>query len=178
MRADQSPAPTASAPPLRSVLMIYFPMFIAVLSLSSSIYQGYLFHESLQIVQRNVARGEYMRTCREIIETYFLVKQRVGLIMPAGDRDSAATATRGSDNDRVEAQSAVARFGALGTYLANFQEEATRARYTELTRTLMRIVDAARATQISQFDKLFEPADRLFTQMNDDCVRLSNVVRM
>jgi hypothetical protein len=172
-------------PPVREAVLTYFPMAIAVLSLVLSIYQGFLFHESLKIshesidiMQRNVARGEFSRACRDIIETYFQVKQRVGVLMPASDRGNVAGASRVTEVNRLEAQAAIAKFGGLGTYLANFQDEATRARYTELTRTLTAIMDIARTTQLSEIDKLFVPAEKLFGQMNEDCARLSRTMRM
>ncbi len=163
---------------LRGAVIFYFPMFIATLSLVLSIYQGYLFHASIEIMQKNVARGEYIRTCREIIETYFLVKQKIGVLMPAADRGNVAGASRLSENNRLEAQVAVAKFGGLGTYLANFQDAGTRARYTDLTRTLTAIIEQSRTTPLPEIDKLFEPADKLFSAMNDDCVALARAMRM
>ncbi len=171
--------------PVREALVTYFPMAIAVLSLVLSIYQGYLFHESLalsnqsiDVMQRNVARGEFSRACRDIIETYFQVKQKVSVLMPAADRSNVAGASRVTEASRLEAQGAIAKFGGLGTYLANFQDAATRARYTELTRTLIGIMDSARTTPLPDIDKLFQPADKLFGQMNEDCARLSRTMRM
>jgi hypothetical protein len=142
---------------LRSTLVLYFPMFIATLSVLSSIYQGYLFTRSLDIVQRNVARSEYLRTCREIIDTYFQIK----LALAQGPRNDAANL--------------VGKFGALGTYLANFQDDDIRLRYSDLTAELGAI---AQTPATSKPEARFEKADRLFTQMNNDCVRLAQVVRM
>ena len=142
---------------VKTVLVTFFPMFIATLSVLSSIYQGYLFTRSLDIVQRNVARSEYLRTCREIIDTYFQIK----LAVAQGPRNDAANL--------------VGKFGALGTYLANFQDDDIRLRYSELTAELGTLTQAqATAKPEGRFDK----ADRLFTQMNNDCVRLAQVVRM
>lgn len=171
--------------PVRDALVTYFPMAIAVLSLVLSIYQGYLFHQSLalsnqsiDVMQRNVARGEFSRACRDIIETYFQVKQKVSVLMPAADRGNVAGASRVTEASRLEAQGAIAKFGGLGTYLANFQDAATRARYTELTRTLTGIMEAARTTPLPEIDKMFQPADKMFGQMNEDCARLSRTMRM
>ncbi len=181
------PQSAAEPPPARSntreagfrtALIIYFPMAVAIMSLGMSIYQGYLFHRSIDLMERNVARGEYARACRDIIETYFLVKQKVGVLMPAADRGNIVGASRVTENNRLEAQAAIAKFGGLGTYLANFQDAGTRARYTELTRTLTSIMEAARDRPLPEIDKLFEPADKLFTSMNDDCVRLAREMRM
>jgi hypothetical protein len=167
------------------VLITYFPMLIAIISLGMSIFQGYLFHRSidlsqrsLDLVERNVARGEYIRTCREVIETYFQVKQKVSALMPAADRSNVVGASRITEAHRLDAQAAIAKFGGLGTYLANFQDPGTRARYTDLTRTLSGIMDSARTTQLTDLDKLFEPADKLFASMNDDCVRLARTMRL
>ena len=64
-----------------------------------------------------------------------------------------------------------AAFAALGTYLANFQNEDTRYQYTQLSWTLEKILPLARNTATAELAKLFEPADKLFAAMNDDCVR-------
>jgi hypothetical protein len=143
-----------------------------------SLYQGYLFHRSIDLMEKNVARGEFIRTCRDIIGTYFDVKQKVGAMMPAADRGNVAGASRITENTRLDAQSAIARFGGLGTYLANFQDVSTRVRYTELTKTLNGIMDVARTTPLTDIDRLFTPADRLFADMNNDCVKLSQTMRM
>ena len=79
-------AATTSESTVRAVLLGYFPMFIATLSLLTSIYNGYLNSRFLDIIQLNVGRTEYMRTCKEIIEAYFTVKVRVGALHALGDR--------------------------------------------------------------------------------------------
>ncbi len=61
---------------IRAVIISYFPMFIATLSLVTSIYNGYLNNKFVDIVQNNVTRVEYMKTCKEIIDAYFQVKFR------------------------------------------------------------------------------------------------------
>jgi len=188
---NEAPAPTPlvlgrpEPPRLRTALLTYFPMLIAVMSLGMSIFQGLLFERSIELSQRsidllerNVARGEYIRTCREAIETYFQVKQKVSVLMPAADRSNVVGASRVTEASRLDAQAAIAKFGGLGTYLANFQDPGTRARYTELTRTLTGIFENARTTPLAEIDKTFEPADKLFTSMNDDCVRLARTMRL
>ena len=164
--------------PARNGLLTYFTVMVALLSLGMSLYQGYLFHRSIDLMEKNVARGEVIRTCRDIISTYFDVKQKVGVMMPAADRGNVAGASRVSENARLDAQSAIARFGGLGTYLANFQDVSTRVRYTELTKTLNGIMDVARTTPLTDIDRVFAPADKLFTDMNNDCVKLSQTMRM
>ncbi len=161
---------------MNSLVTTYLPIAIALFSLGLSLYQGMLFRESIDIMQRNVARGEYARTCREIIETYFQVKPKVGALMQTPDRGNVAGASRISEASRLDAQAAIAKFGGLGTYLANFQDAGTRARYTELTKLLTGIYDNARNTPVADIDRVFAPADRLFSQMNDDCARLARTM--
>ena len=60
--------------------MTYFPMFIATLSLVTSIYNGYLNNRFVDLIQRNIGRTEYMRTCKEMIDAYFQVKFRAAVI--------------------------------------------------------------------------------------------------
>jgi hypothetical protein len=145
-------------------------MFIATLSVLSSIYQGYLFAFSIDVIQRNVSRSEYLRTCREIIDTYFQVKLAVTqLAEPAANPTASATA--GANN-------LVGKFAALGTYMANFQDEEIRARYSSLSQELARLVATARDRGTGDPAKRFGEADRMFGQMNEDCVRLAQVVKM
>jgi len=148
---------------LRSSLVVYFPMLIAVLSLVTSIYNGYLNNKFVGIIQGNLSRGEYLRTCKEIIDGYFQVKFKTGLI--AGNQTAAPSP------QQVEAANAATHFAALGTYLANLRDDPKRERYTDLSRQLEKIVAQAPRTPPGEVDKLFESADRLFAEMNDDCVR-------
>ena len=62
----------------------------------------------------------------------------------------------------------------LTSYLANFNSETARVRYTQLSHELVRIVVAARTTAPQNIDKLFEPAQKLFATLNDDCVRTAH----
>jgi hypothetical protein len=149
---------------IRSALFTYFPMLIAVLSLVTSIFNGYLNNKFVGIIQANLGRAEYMRTCKEIIDSYFQVKFKTGLIPT-----TMSTATPPAQ--QVEAAGAVNHFAALGTYLANLRDDPKRERYTELSRALEKIVAEAARTPPAQREKLFEPADRLFAEMNDDCVK-------
>ena len=153
---------------VHTTLVTYFPMLIAILSVLSSIYQGYLFAHSNDLIQRNVLRSEYLRTCREIIDTYFQIKLAVTQLADAG---------RGANRSETnEAANLTGKFGALGTYLANFQDEEIRVRYTQLARELSRLVATAR--EPGDAAKRFDVADSLFAQMNEDCVRLAQVIRM
>jgi 5'-deoxynucleotidase YfbR-like HD superfamily hydrolase len=147
---------------IRTAVLAYFPMFIATLSLLTSVYNGYLNNKFVSIIQGNLSKGEYMRTCKEIIDAYFQVKFKTGLI---------AQGNAPSPLQQSDAANAVSHFAALGTYLANLRDDAKRVRYTELSRELERIIKEAPRTAPDQLEKLFEPADRLFGEMNDDCVK-------
>src|SRR5437763_9434786 len=154
----------------QTVVMTSFPMFIAVLSLATSLFNGYLNNKFVDIIQHNVERIEYLKTCKEIIDSYFQVKFRAGLLNSRRDNPGAS--------DLAEAANAVNKFAALGTYLANLRDDATRERYTRLTQELERIVmQAARATA-PEFGKLFEGADAQFTGLNDDCVKSAKNLQM
>src|ERR1051325_8771067 len=119
---------------IRTVVLAYFPMLIAVLSLTTSIYNGYLNSKFVDIIQRNFGRGESLRTCKEIIDAYFQVKFRTGLVSENGERERAAGAAMPAAlAAQIEAMNAVNKVGALGTYLANMRDQATRERYTNLT---------------------------------------------
>src|SRR5712692_7344363 len=111
---------------LRIVLISYFPMFIATLSLCTLIFNGYLNMKFLDFIQRNTGRVEYMRTCKEIIDSYFQVKFRAGVI----NADAAAGVASRED---IDGMNAVNKFAALATYLANLRDDAIRKQYTELT---------------------------------------------
>ncbi|MCC7346430.1 MAG: hypothetical protein IT538_03435 [Variibacter sp.] len=158
---------------VRATLMAYFPMFIATLSLVTSIYNGYLNNKFVDFVQRNTGRMEYMHTCKEIIEAYYQVKSRASLIRAGAERQRAAgTAAQGAGAEHTDGINAVNRFAALGTYLANLRDDATRVRYTELSVLLEKIVHDA-AQPGADLAALFAPADRIFTEMNNDCVRFA-----
>jgi|SRR5215216_5549784 len=153
----------------RAAIVTYFPMLIAVLSLVTSIYNGYLNNKFVGIIQGNIGRAEYMRSCKEIIDAYFQIKFKAGLIGGSDERAGAPAAMPSAQ--QIDAASAVNHFAALGTYLANLRDDPKRERYTELSRQLEKIVSEAPRTPPDQRDKLFEPADRLFAEMNDDCVK-------
>ncbi len=164
MAEPESKLDVKSEPKLRAAIVVYFPMFIATLSLVTSIYNGYLNNRFVTLIQGNIGRVEYMRTCRDIIDAYFQVKLRAGLIRPA---DVAAAAP---SVEQVEAMNAVSKFGSLGTYLANLRNEDIRRDYTELSRAL----DAAiKQTANGQGDRerRFDATDDAFSKLNDDCIK-------
>ena len=151
----------------RDTLITYFPMVIAIISVVASIYSAWLFARSVEVMQRAVDRGEIMRACKDVIDHYFQIKVKAGILADGGPTANVAA---------NEAATAVAKFGALGTYLANFGDAAARVRYTQLSHELARIVQAARTTPRQDIDKLFEPAEKLFATLNDDCVRTAQSV--
>jgi hypothetical protein len=155
---------------LRDVLLAYFPMFIATLSLLTSIYNGYLNSRFVDLIQRNVGRVEYMKTCKEIIDAYFQVKLRVGMLNGAGQRAGGA--------EQAEAANAIAKFGALGTYLANLRDESIRVRYTELSGQLEKIAADARGLSPADLERRYAGPDRLFAEMNDDCIKAAKELPM
>jgi hypothetical protein len=150
---------------LHTVLVAYFPMLIATLSLLASIYNGYLNSRFVDLIQLNVGRTEYMRTCKEIIEAYFTVKVRLGALNALGNR------TAGTSVEQLEAASAVAKFAALGTYLANLRDETIRVRYTELSWDVEKLAREARLLSADELAKRLESTDIRFNAMNDDCVK-------
>jgi hypothetical protein len=153
---------------IKTTLVTFFPMFIATLSLVTAIFNGYLNNKFIDVIQRNVGRTEYMRTCKETIDAFFQVKFRAGVLA----QSSAATPAGGSPPPAaVDAANAVAKFAALGTYLANLRDDAIRRRYTELSQRLDQTVREAARTPSADVAKLFEPADALFAGLNDDCVK-------
>lgn len=146
---------------LRTISLSYFPMFIATLSLFTSIYGSYLNSKFVDFIQRNAGRTEYLRTCKEIIDAYFQIKVRIGVVN--GDSASASA--------RTEAANAVAKFGALGTYLANLRNETTRVRYTQLTTDLEKLSTDAANLSAADLNKRYETPDREFGEMNSDCIK-------
>jgi hypothetical protein len=156
---------------LRMLMIAFFPMFIATLSLFTSIYNGYLNNKFVDLIQRNLGRAEYMRTCKETIDAYFQIKFKTGLLSANGERERAGTPAPNATVEQTDAAASVNKFAALGTYLANLRDDAIRARYTELVRALEKAVGEARRTPTAGLETLFEPADRIFAELNNDCVK-------
>jgi hypothetical protein len=155
---------------IRTLLMSYFPMFIATLSLCASIFNGYLNTKFLDFIQRNTGRVEYMRTCKEIIDAYFQVKFRAGVVNANAARGGGSDA-RALSSDDVDGANAVNKFAALGTYLANLRDDAVRKQYTDLTEELGKIMRDAKRTPPAEISKLFATSDPMFAKLNDDCVK-------
>jgi hypothetical protein len=153
-----------------STLIAGFSILLATMSLAAAFYQNYIYTQLIDIVQRNVTRAEYIRSCKEVIDAYFQVKLKTGMIARVAET-RAPNANGAAGMLELDAANAVSRFAALGTYLANFQNEDKRVEYTQLSRTLEKILAAAPNTPPAEMVKLFEPADKLFAEMNADCVR-------
>jgi hypothetical protein len=154
----------------RSILLTYFPMGIAVLSLVTSIFNGYLNLKFVNLIQHNVGRGEYLRTCKDAIDVYFQAKLRA-IVISKSRAEPRALGGAAMTPSQIEGANAVARLGALGTYLANLRDETIRVRYTELTMAVDRAMTLAEQTPPAEVAKLFEPANRIFSELNDDCVK-------
>ena len=161
---------TESEGKLRVVLITFFPMLIATLSLVTSIFNGYLNNRFVDLIQRNFGRAEYMRTCKETIDAYFQVRFRAGLVSANGEHARVGTEPI-SATERIDAEAAVNKFAALGTYLANLRDDPVRARYTELVRGLEKAVADAGDTPPAELGRLFEGPDRIFAELNNDCVK-------
>ena len=104
---------------IRTAVVTYFPMFIAVLSLVTSIYNGYLNDKFVDIIQRNIGRTEYLRTCKEIIDAYFQVKFRAGIVSENAEREPAGAGTRrgrGADRRRERGEQVRSAWYILGEF--------------------------------------------------------------
>lgn len=157
--------------------LTYFAVLLSVFALALSAYQGYVFNRSIDMMERNAARGEFVRACRDMAGAYYEVKQKISVLMPAADRGNIAGASRVTEANRLEAQASITKFGNLSNYLASFQDMSARVQYNELTKTLNGILDVARTTPLTDLDRVFAPADKLFTAMSDDCGNPSRVLK-
>jgi len=175
----------------RDAIVTFFPMAIAVLSLLTSFYNGYLNNKFVTLIQGNLTRAEYMRTRRDAIDSYFQVKYRSdvvareaasGGVAPAKNAVNATAAAgtttasgqgaaRPPTTASIEAGNAVARFGALATYLANMRDEKTRAAYTDLYWKLDEYAAMSATSTPQDRARVIGEADKAFARLNDDCVR-------
>lgn len=144
-------------------------LLIASLSLAASISQSYNYRRNIESVQQNVLRAENLKTCRDIIEIFFALRLKAEEAqMRVGD---AAT-------QRREMKSLVYRFGAYGTYLANFAPEKTRASYTALSWQLNEIAEKAGEWNTSEFAAKYQTADEAFGKLNEDCAKSAQFVQL
>ncbi len=143
--------------------MVVLPLLIAVMSLGSSFFQSVNYARNIDSAQRNVLRAEALKTCRDIIDVFFQFRLKA----------EEANAKRDAMGAMVPAEmrALVYRFGAYGTFLANFQDEAARVRYTELTWELNAIAEKAAALPAEEFGKRFAAVDERFGKLNEDCVK-------
>ncbi len=105
-----------------------------------------------------------MRTCKDIIDAYFQVKFRAGVI-------NANSAAGVASRDDIDGMNAVNKFAALATYLANLRDDAIRKQYTDLTVELGKIMGNAKRTPPGEFANVFTGADQMFYSLNNDCVK-------
>jgi hypothetical protein len=136
-------------------------LVIAGMSLGASVLQNINYARSIDGMQRNVLRGESLRSCKDIIEVFFAFRLKAEVANMSGAGGMSA----------IELKSLAYRFGALGTFLANFQEQPARDRYAALAWQLNRISEEAIRLPKAEFDALFSEADKQFSAINDDCVK-------
>jgi hypothetical protein len=143
--------------------LVVVPLVIAALTLVSSFFQSVNYARNIDSAQRNVLRTESLRTCRDIIDVFFQFRLKAE---EANHRQAPV-----SPMQTAELKTLVYKFGAFGTFLANFQDETARRRYTELSWELLAIAEAAPSVSHADFTKRFASADERFGQLNDDCVK-------
>jgi hypothetical protein len=136
-------------------------VIVALMSLAASVLQNVNYARSIDSVQRNVLRAESLRSCKDIIAVFFEFRLKA----------EAANATGPGAMTAFELKGLAYRFGALGTFLANFQEQAARDRYSALSWQLNRIAEEGVGLPKPQFDALFNEADKQFGAINGDCVK-------
>jgi hypothetical protein len=143
--------------------LIVLPLVIAALSLVSSFFQSVNYARSIESAQRNVLRAEALKTCRDIIDVFFQFRLKAE---EASHMQAGAGPMVGAEMKAI-----VTKFGAYGTFLANFQDDAARQRYTALSRELLAIAENARTLPADEFAKRFAKAEADFGSLNDDCVK-------
>jgi hypothetical protein len=159
--SDDHPPPMQAG--LVKSLGLILPLGIAVLSLLSSIFQSWNYSRNIESAQRNVLRAESLRSCRDVIDVFFLFRLK----------SEEASMMREAANPMLPAEmkAIVYKFGGFGTFLANFQDEAARKRYTELTWEMLFIAENASKLPKDDFAKRFAKVDESFGKLNEDCVK-------
>lgn len=147
-------------------------LLIASLSLASSISQSFNYRKNIESVQQNVLRAENLKTCRDIIEAFFAFRLRA----EEANSHAAKLDEPARDNARRDLKSLVYRFGALGTYLANFAPDQSRERYSALSWSLNEIAEKAATLPPADFNAKFAAADKAFGALNEDCVKSTQFV--
>jgi hypothetical protein len=155
-------------------------LLIASLSLFSSISQSYNYRKNIESVQQNVLRAENLKTCRDIIEVFFATRLRAEeanaratqVLLSNGTLDASST-----EATRRDLKSLVYRFGALGTYLANFTPATARERYSALSWSLNEIAEQAFSLPAKEFEAKFAAADKAFGTLNEDCAKSAQFIQ-
>jgi hypothetical protein len=143
--------------------LIILPLVIAGLTLVSQSFQSINYARNIDSAQRNVLRAEALKTCRDIIDVFFQFRLKAE---EASHLQAGAGPMIGA-----EMKALASKFGAYGTFLANFQGEDVRYRYTMLARELAAIAEAAGGMAIGAFTTRFAKAEEAFGALNEDCVK-------
>jgi 5'-deoxynucleotidase YfbR-like HD superfamily hydrolase len=162
--------PTESPTPgglLSTRWLVAAPVIIAMLSLGASIFQSWNYARNIESAQRNILRAESLKTCRDIIDAFFQFRLKADEAnqMQAGSSAMASAELKG----------VVYRFSAYSTFLANFQGEAARKGYTELSWEMLAIAENAAKISKEDFDKRFAKVDEQFGRLNEDCVKAAQI---
>jgi hypothetical protein len=162
--------PTVEPNQTRRSWLMWFPLGIAALSLVSSIFQSVNYSRQIESAQRNVLRVENLKTCKEVIEVFFQfrLKAEEANRLAVVSRETGKSA---DDATAIELKSLVYKFGALSTFLANFRDEDTRYRYTQLSWELLSVGEKAPKVSAEEFAKTFAVLDKNFDAFNQDCVK-------
>lgn len=168
---DEKPAFRASVLP-RLLSLPTLSLLIASLSLISSISQSFNYRKNIESVQQNVLRAENLKTCRDIIDTFFAFRLRAEEANAHGSLDKPA-----AEAARRDLKALVYRFGALGTYLANFTPETSRERYSALSWSLNEIAEQVATLPPAEFSTKFATADKAFGALNEDCAKSAQFVK-
>ena len=163
------PAATPAAPSsmrfARSPNLAFLSFSIALMSLAAALFQGYINARNLAVVQRDLARREHVRGCKEAAELYFEAKLRIARY--------ASRQRQGVADDGFEAALATGRLAAVSTYLANFGDGAARETYTALSAAMQALLDSAAGG--TRNEAALADAERLFGKLNADCVAVSKI---
>lgn len=163
---DEKNAQTPGRPALRAGPgLAVVSIGIALLSLGAALFQGFINARNLAVVQRDLARREHVRACKEAAELFFEAKLRAAR--------HAARIRQGIADDGFDAALAAGRLAAVSTYLANFGDERIRQTYTALSGAMRAVLDAAGRGQTDE--AALGEAERLFASLNADCVRAARI---
>ncbi|MGE3644831.1 MAG: hypothetical protein AB7F96_13360 [Beijerinckiaceae bacterium] len=139
-------------------------LFVAALSLCTAMYQGYLNTRAVGVFSRDVEYRETMRACREAVEYFMEARLRIKRLALSQTATDAVL----KEERAFEAERTVARFAAVATYLANYNEGARRDRYTKLVRDLEALIRAGAVDPAKGVD--LAKVDEEFFHLNNDCV--------